>query len=359
MRCNSFIVQKDAFSNSDQKRDDENSIQIPGSITLTLTLQVLHQLVDRSNRQQPTLTYNDMTQKYLSMILPAVFCSTSLRNLQDSHAVDMTLLSQDNERQSTDPAIIKAIHGEEGNRGKPNKSSFSSTWMDIVCDLTKLKNQGIDLLGLIKKNFSSYEEWVDWVLNLQIPYNRKEILEAVFYVMWWLVWSFRNTSIFSSSVPSKAKQTALAISTTEAEYLSTKKACQQALWMKQALIDYDICLDNIPIMCDNKRSIDLSKNPVEHSRTKHIKIRYHFLRDNIQKENISIEKVPSKDNIADILTKPLKREPFNYLRLDAMTMKMDDQYKELQSHSKQPAPDHNNDNTPLSREEEAKFMQTF
>ncbi|GJZ80580.1 retrovirus-related pol polyprotein from transposon TNT 1-94 [Tanacetum coccineum] len=76
------------------------------------------------------------------------------------------------------------------------------------------------------------------------------------------------------------KQTALAISTTEAEYVSAGKAC----------------------------AIDLSKNPVQHSRTKHIEIRHHFLHDNIQKGNISIEKVASEDNIADIFTKPLKRE---------------------------------------------------
>ncbi|GJY08962.1 retrovirus-related pol polyprotein from transposon TNT 1-94 [Tanacetum coccineum] len=78
------------------------------------------------------------------------------------------------------------------------------------------------------------------------------------------------------------KQTALAISTTESEYVSTRKACQEALWMKQALIDYGVRLDDIPIMCDNKEAIDLKK-------------------------------VSSEDNIADILTKPLKREPFNYL----------------------------------------------
>ncbi|GJY01711.1 hypothetical protein Tco_0359863 [Tanacetum coccineum] len=88
------------------------------------------------------------------------------------------------------------------------------------------------------------------------------------------------------------KQTTLGISTTEAEYVSAGKACQQALWMKQALIDYGIMLGDIPIMCDNKGAIDL-----------------------IQKGNISIEKVSSEDNIADILTKPLKRELFNYLRL--------------------------------------------
>ncbi|GJX96509.1 hypothetical protein Tco_0352307 [Tanacetum coccineum] len=111
------------------------------------------------------------------------------------------------------------------------------------------------------------------------------------------------------------KQTALAISTTEAEYVSVGKACQQALWMKQALVDYNIILDDIPVLCDNKCAIDLSKNPVLHSRTKHIEIRHHFLRDNVQKRNISIQKVSSEDNIADILTKLLKREPFNLLRL--------------------------------------------
>ncbi|GJT72908.1 hypothetical protein Tco_1032194 [Tanacetum coccineum] len=111
------------------------------------------------------------------------------------------------------------------------------------------------------------------------------------------------------------KQTALAISTTEAEYVSAGKACQQALWMKKALIDYDVRLDDVPIMCDNKGAIDLSKNSVQHSRTKHIKIRHHFIRDNVQKGHVSIEKVTSVDNIADILTKPLKRESFNHLRL--------------------------------------------
>ncbi|GJX78949.1 hypothetical protein Tco_0327098 [Tanacetum coccineum] len=102
------------------------------------------------------------------------------------------------------------------------------------------------------------------------------------------------------------KQIALAISTIKAEYVSAEKACQQALWMKQALVDYDIKLDDIPVLCDNKGAIDLSKNPVLHSRTKHIEIRYHFIRDNVQKGKISIEKISFEDNIADILTKPLK-----------------------------------------------------
>ncbi|GJT48080.1 retrovirus-related pol polyprotein from transposon TNT 1-94 [Tanacetum coccineum] len=90
-------------------------------------------------------------------------------------------------------------------------------------------------------------------------------------------------------------------------------------YIKSKRSDILICifrLDDVPIMCDNKGAIELSKNPVQHSRTKHIEIRHHFLRDNVQKGHISIEKVPPVDNIADILNKPLKRESFNYLPLD-------------------------------------------
>ncbi|GJU44709.1 hypothetical protein Tco_1201975 [Tanacetum coccineum] len=125
--------------------------------------------------------------------------------------------------------------------------------------------------------------------------------------LWYLKGSGIETIVYADSDHAGDYQTALAISTTEAEYVSARKACQQALWMKQALVDYGIRLDDIPIMCDNKGAIVLSKNPVQHSRKKHIEIHHHFLRDNVQKGNISIEKVSSEDNIANILTKPLKR----------------------------------------------------
>ncbi|GKD68607.1 hypothetical protein Tco_1322697 [Tanacetum coccineum] len=138
--------------------------------------------------------------------------------------------------------------------------------------------------------------------------------------LWYPKWICIETVVYADS-DHAGDYTALALSTTEAEYVSTEKACQQALWMKQALIDYDVQLDDVPITCDNKGAIDLNKNPVQHSRTKHIKIRHHFLRDNVQKGHISIEKVPSVDNIADNLTKPLKRESFNdhFVTISALT----------------------------------------
>nr|GEV21970.1 hypothetical protein [Tanacetum cinerariifolium] len=92
------------------------------------------------------------------------------------------------------------------------------------------------------------------------------------------------------------KQTDLAISTIEAEYVSARKACQQALWMKQALNDYAVRLDDVPIMCDNKGASDLSKNPMQHSRTKHIEIRHHFLRDNVRKGHILLALILYKSN---------------------------------------------------------------
>nr|GEX76889.1 copia protein [Tanacetum cinerariifolium] len=114
------------------------------------------------------------------------------------------------------------------------------------------------------------------------------------------------------------KQTTLAISTTEAEYISTEKACQQALWMKQALVDYGVRLDDILIMCDNKGAIDLSKNPVQHSRTKHIEIRYHFLRDWKQ-----------------ISKKRTKSKP----KLDKIRQEMESVEKSIKSKSNQSKPD--------------------
>nr|GEY91987.1 copia protein [Tanacetum cinerariifolium] len=104
---------------------------------------------------------------------------------------------------------------------------------------------------------------------------------------------------------SSKKQTALAIFTTKSEYVSAGKACQQELWMKQALIDYEVRLDDVPIMYDNKGVIDLSKDPVQHSRTKHIKIHHHFLRDNVQKEHISIKKCRSSTISSTFLLNPL------------------------------------------------------
>jgi len=110
------------------------------------------------------------------------------------------------------------------------------------------------------------------------------------------------------------KQNSVALSTAEAEYISAASCCAQVLWMKQTLLDLGLSYDHVPIMCDNTSAINLSKNPVLHSRTKHIEIRHHFLRDHVQKGDITLEFISTNNQIADILTKPLALERFASLR---------------------------------------------
>jgi hypothetical protein len=84
------------------------------------------------------------------------------------------------------------------------------------------------------------------------------------------------------------KQTLVALSTTEAEYIATGHCCAQLLWMRQTLRYYGYNLSKVPLLCDNESAIRMVDNPVEHSRTKHIDIRYHFLRDHQQRGDIKI-----------------------------------------------------------------------
>ena len=85
--------------------------------------------------------------------------------------------------------------------------------------------------------------------------------------------------------------------------------------MKEALKDVNIeTKQSIIIFCDNTSAISLSKNPVMHSKTKHIPIKYHFLHEQVAEQNIKLEYVNTKEQIADIFTKPLPREAFEYLR---------------------------------------------
>jgi hypothetical protein len=113
---------------------------------------------------------------------------------------------------------------------------------------------------------------------------------------------------------SSKKQNSIALSTTEAEYVATGACCAQLLWMKQTLRDFGCEQSKIPLLCDNERAIKLADNPVNHSRTKHIDIRHHFLRDHQAKEDIDVQHVRTEFQLADIFTKPLDESRFCALR---------------------------------------------
>ena len=80
--------------------------------------------------------------------------------------------------------------------------------------------------------------------------------------------------------------------------------------MKQNLKDYGIHLKQVPLYCDNENAIKIASNPVQHSKTKHIQIRHHFLRDHDMKEDIDIIHVNTEEQLADIFTKPVDEKRF-------------------------------------------------
>jgi hypothetical protein len=113
---------------------------------------------------------------------------------------------------------------------------------------------------------------------------------------------FLGRSLVSES---SKKQTSVALSTAEAEYVAAGQCCAQLLWMRQTLRDFSYNLSKVPLLCDNESAIRMADNPIEHSRTKHIDIRHHFLRDHQQKEDIEVYHINTENQLADIFTKPL------------------------------------------------------
>nr|XP_043633191.1 uncharacterized protein LOC122604363 [Erigeron canadensis] len=92
---------------------------------------------------------------------------------------------------------------------------------------------------------------------------------------------------------------------------STSGACQ--LLGNRLLQDYDVTASKTPIFCDNTSAIAISNNPILHSRTKHIDIRYHFIRDHVMKEDVELHFIPTENQLADLFTKPLDENRFNFL----------------------------------------------
>nr|GEV03449.1 retrovirus-related Pol polyprotein from transposon TNT 1-94 [Tanacetum cinerariifolium] len=134
------------------------------------------------------------------------------------------------------------------------------------------------------------------------------------------------------------------------EYVSLSACCAQVLWMRTQLTDYSFHYNKIPIYCDSKSAIAISYNPVQHSRTKHIVIHYHFIKEHVEKGTIELYFVKTDYQLADIFTKALSVDRFNYLvrRLSMRSLSpqdLDRLAKSHQSHRDLPR------NTPLDRVE--------
>nr|GMC79868.1 Retrovirus-related Pol polyprotein from transposon TNT 1-94 [Ipomoea batatas] len=111
---------------------------------------------------------------------------------------------------------------------------------------------------------------------------------------------------------SSKKQSIVALSTCEAEYVATASSACQAIWLKNVMNQIHFPVQGpMKIYVDNVSAINLAKNPVTHGRSKHIDIRYHFLRDQVEKRIIELVYCKSEDQLADIFTKSLKHEAFD------------------------------------------------
>lgn len=112
---------------------------------------------------------------------------------------------------------------------------------------------------------------------------------------------------------SSMKQSSMACSTTKAEYVSIGRCCAQILWIQNHLLDYRFKHSKSPICWDNSSASIITQNPVQHFKTKHIEIRHHINRDNVQKWKTKWMYIPIKNQLVDIFTKPLDEQNITFL----------------------------------------------
>nr|GFC67730.1 hypothetical protein [Tanacetum cinerariifolium] len=107
---------------------------------------------------------------------------------------------------------------------------------------------------------------------------------------------------------SSKKQDYTSMSSAKAEYVSLSTCCAQVLWMRTQLADYGFHFDKIPMYCDSKAAIAISCNSVQHSCTKHIDVRYHFIKEKVEKGIVKLFFVGTEYQLADMFTNALPEE---------------------------------------------------
>ncbi|KAE8665844.1 Retrovirus-related Pol polyprotein from transposon TNT 1-94 [Hibiscus syriacus] len=109
-------------------------------------------------------------------------------------------------------------------------------------------------------------------------------------------------------------QSVVATSTTEAEYVAATQASKEAIWLKMLLEELGHNQEYVSLFCDSQSALHLARNPAFHSRTKHIRVQYHFIREKVEEGTVDMQKIHTKDNIADFMTKTINADKFTWCR---------------------------------------------
>ncbi|GJZ75425.1 retrovirus-related pol polyprotein from transposon TNT 1-94 [Tanacetum coccineum] len=203
------------------------------------------------------------------------------------------------------------------------KSRFGMSMMgEMTLVLWYTKDSGFELTGFLDSDYanSGFETSMmecNHAIPLEKPTEKhlKEVKRIFHYLRGTVnmgLWYTKDSGEKLVSWSSK-KQDYTGLSTTEAEYVSLPACCAQVIWMRTQLTDYGYHFNKIPTYCDSKSAIAISCNPIQHSRTKHIVVRYHFIKEHVEKGTIELYFVKTDYQLADLFTKALPVNRFNYL----------------------------------------------
>ena len=109
-------------------------------------------------------------------------------------------------------------------------------------------------------------------------------------------------------------QTVVALSTTEAEYMAATQACKESVWIQRLLEELGHKQEKITLFCDNQSALHIARNPAFHSRTKHIGVQYHFVREVVEDGCVDMQKIHTTENLADVMTKSINIDKFIWCR---------------------------------------------
>nr|GEZ56755.1 hypothetical protein [Tanacetum cinerariifolium] len=239
-------------------------------------------------------------------------CSTSNYRLKPTENKKNDRISQTPSRNMKNNCVVEPIR---------NVFQIVLWYLDSECSKHKIWNHSqlmnivSKFLGAVDPTLFTRKEGND--LSLVKPTEKH--LNTVKRIFQYLkgtnnmgLWYSKNTSDKLVSWSSK-KQKSTAISITKAEYIPLSGCCAQILWMRSQLTDYGFQFNKIPLSCDNKSAIALWCNNVQHSIAKHIDVRYHFIKEQVKNGIVELYFIQTEYQMADILTKPLPIERFNFL----------------------------------------------